>query len=127
MSEFRSWDSLTELEQLACTHWDMYKDAHGFRPRDIDVSNWTVEDFHREFDRLGEIIDREEKERIESEHQAGLRFEAQVAEWIANGTVANREAAIEKFHELNETDGDESYLCFKLGLSYSYFRPRVGF
>ena len=33
------------LESLAAHHWDLYKDAHGVRPRGIDTSNWTVEVF----------------------------------------------------------------------------------
>lgn len=121
MSEFRTWDELTELEQLGCTYWDMYKDAMGFRPRDIDTSNWAVEDFHKEFDRLGEIIDREENERILSEQKAAIRFENQVLSFIEMGMVDNRDEAIKLFHKLEQTHGDDVQLCFQLGLRYNFF------
>ena len=45
---FRYWEELTPLEQAAATWWDMYKDAYGIRPRGIDTSGWTLEDFRRE-------------------------------------------------------------------------------
>ena len=41
MTAFTTWEELTELEQAQATFWDMYKDAHGFRPRHIDTSSWT--------------------------------------------------------------------------------------
>ena len=65
MNEFKSWEEMSELEQAQCTYWDMYKDAYGVRPRGIDTSAWTVEDFDREFAELGGIIDREEEDRKE--------------------------------------------------------------
>ena len=74
-NEFRNWEELSDLERAECTFSDMYKDAHGFRPRGVDTSNWTLEDFGREFDRLEQIIDREETERIAREQQAITHFE----------------------------------------------------
>ena len=43
-----AWSDLSELEQLQSIYWDAYKDAHGIRPRGIDTSTWTVEDFEAE-------------------------------------------------------------------------------
>ena len=48
-NEFKSWEEMTVLEQYACQFWDMYKDAYGVRPRGIDTSSWTVEQFEAEF------------------------------------------------------------------------------
>jgi hypothetical protein len=121
----RHWDDLTYLEQLACTHWDMYKDAYGVRPRHIDVSKWTEQDFLHAFKELSEEMGREEQRQEERERFAAERFENQVNSWISKGTVSNREHAIEKFHVLEGTDGDLLYLCFCLGLSYHYFSKKV--
>ena len=57
-------DQMSRLEELQCIYWDMYKDAYGVRPRGIDTSSWTEDDFTSEFARLSEIIERENAERI---------------------------------------------------------------
>ena len=43
------------LEQYACIYSDMHKDAFGFRPRN-DVSEWTEDDFRKEFEILRKCI-----------------------------------------------------------------------
>ena len=55
MSEFKSWSELSPLEQAAGTFWDFYKEAYGVRPRHIDTSSWTLEDFDREFEMLARV------------------------------------------------------------------------
>lgn len=55
----KAWNELTKLEQLAITHWDAYKDAHGVRPRWIDTRQWTESDFEREIELLIEIMNRD--------------------------------------------------------------------
>ncbi|NBX87027.1 MAG: hypothetical protein EBQ97_00710, partial [Bacteroidetes bacterium] len=51
-----AWSDLSVLEQLQSIYWDAYKDAHGFRPRGIDTSTWTVQDFEVELAHLAEVI-----------------------------------------------------------------------
>ena len=121
MEQFKTWEEMSVLEQYACTYWDMYKDAYGVRPRGIDTSTWTLEDFSKEFDLLGKVIEEEEKARKEAEAKAVERFEAQVQSFINSG-AKNRETAIRWFHEAESTNGDEEYLCYCLGLPYGYFR-----
>ena len=121
MSDFKTWEEMTDLEQAQCMFWDMYKDAYGVRPRGIDTSTWTLEDFSKEFDLLGKVIEEEEKARKEAEAKAVERFEAQVQSFINSG-AKNRETAIRWFHEAESTNGDEEYLCYCLGLPYGYFR-----
>jgi hypothetical protein len=58
----KPWNELTRLEQLAITHWDAYKDAHGVRPRWIDTSQWTESDFESEIELLIEIMKRDNSE-----------------------------------------------------------------
>ena len=121
MSEFKSWEEMSVLEQMQCQFWDMYKDAYGSRPRGIDTTEWTEEEFMAEFETLGKVIEREEIARKESEAQASLRFEAQIQSMISSG-AKSREAALAWIHEAEGSNGDDEYLCFLLGLPYGYFR-----
>ena len=120
-TEFKSWDELTQLEQAQATFWDMYKDAYGFRPRGIDTSTWTLEQFTSEFVILGQAIDREETARKASEAQAVTAFERRVAELISMG-ARDYDMAMRWIHEAEETNGDNDYLAWTLGLPYQYFR-----
>jgi hypothetical protein len=121
MSEFKSWEEMSVLEQMQCQFWDMYKDAYGVRPRGIDTTEWTEEEFMAEFETLGKVIEREEIARKESEAQASIRFEAQIQSMISSG-AKSREAALAWIHEAEGSNGDDEYLCFLLGLPYGYFR-----
>jgi hypothetical protein len=120
-NEFKSWEEMSVLEQMQCQYWDMYKDAYGVRPRGIDTTNWTEEEFMAEFETLGKVIEREEIARKESETQASIRFEAQIQSMISSG-AKSREAALAWIHEAEGSNGDDEYLCFLLGLPYGYFR-----
>ena len=117
---FKAWEDLSVLEQMALTFWDMYKDAHGFRPRHIDTNGWSEEDFEREFRLLGEVIEQENARRLESEHVAKVRFEIRVQSIIEMG-AKDREMALRWIHEAEGSDGDNEYLCYLLGLPYRYF------
>ena len=121
MTELTSWEEMTTLEQYACTFWDMYKDAHGFRPRHIDTTSWTEADFEREFKELGEIMDREEILRKENEATAIHAFEMRMADLLRSG-AKDREMAMRWVHEAEGSNGDDEYLCFCVGLPYHYFR-----
>ena len=121
MSELKSWEEMSVLEQMQCQYWDMYKDAYGMRPRGIDTSTWTEAEFLNVFEQLAEVIQREEEQRKVNETEAAKRFEAQIDSLIASGAVS-RDAAIKWIHEAEGTGGDDDYLCFTLGLRYGYFR-----
>jgi len=118
--DFPSWEQMTTLEQYACTHWDMYKDAFGIRPRGIDTSAWTEADYLAEFKQLGEIIEREDIARKAAEGEAVEAFERRVAELMTMG-ARDRDMALRWIHEAEETNGDDSYLAWTLGLPYRYF------
>jgi hypothetical protein len=120
MSEFKSWEEMSELEQLACEYWDFYKEANGFRPRGIDTSSWTVEQFKAEFAELGRICEQNEAIRAEDEARAAARFEARIADLIASG-AGDRATAIRWVAEAEGAGRDAEYLCFLLGLEYGYF------
>ena len=126
MEAFKTWEEMTVLEQYACQYWDMYKDAYGVRPRGIDTSSWTEADFEREFVQLSKTIDENYREQLASEAKAVERFEAQVESFIQSG-AKDREMALRWIHEAEGSNGDEDYLCYLIGLPYSYFRKLDGF
>ena len=121
MRELTSWEDMTPLEQAQCTYWDMYKDAYGHRPRGIDTSSWTLAAFDAEFAVLGKIIEEENQQRQQAQAAAIVRFEEQVKSFIKMG-ANDRETALRWFHEAEQTNGDDEYLCFCLGLPYHYFK-----
>lgn len=120
-TEFKSWEELTQLEQAQSTYWDMYKDAYGVRPRGIDTSSWTLEQFEAEFLVLGVTIADAEIQRKESEENAVVVFEQRIYTLIHAG-AKDRATAIRWIHEAEDTHGDDEYLCYTLGLPYMYFR-----
>lgn len=122
-NEFRNWEELSDLERAECTFSDMYKDAHGFRPRGVDTSTWTLEDFGREFDRLEQIINREEQDRILRESQAIIHFERRLQELVKLG-AADRATAIRWCMGADEAD-DHDHLCYKNHLPYGYFQQQA--
>jgi len=124
MEEFKTWEEMSVLEQMACQYWDMYKDAHGIRPRGIDTSAWTEEDFMKEFEYLGRLITEQEEARVEAEHMASVKFEKRVVNLMCMG-AGDRETALRWIHEAEGTGGDDEYLCWTLGLSYGYFRKEM--
>ena len=122
--DFKTWEEMSVLEQMQCQYWDMYKDAYGMRPRGIDTSTWTEAEFLNVFEQLAEVIQREEEQRKINETEAAVRFEAQIDSLIAAGAVS-RDAALKWIHDVEESNGDDEYLCFVLGLPYGYFRKAV--
>jgi hypothetical protein len=121
MTAFTSWEDMTELEQAQATYWDIYKDAYGVRPRGVDTSGWTLETFRKEFDYLGQIIEREDIARKAAEGKSVEAFERRVAELISMG-AKDYNMAMRWIHEAEETNGDDDYLAWTLGLPYQYFR-----
>lgn len=120
-TEFKSWEELSELEQAQSIYWDMYKDAYGVRPRGVDTSTWTLEQFEDEFEGLGVAIEAGEKVRVQAEQHAIFSFEKRISDLILSG-ARDRATAMRWIHEAEGTMGDDEYLCYTLGLPYMYFR-----
>jgi hypothetical protein len=119
-NEFKSWEEMSKLEQAQCIYWDMYKDAYGIRPRGIDTSSWTLEQFEAEFAELGQTIEKEEAQRKINETKAIAEFEDRVANLMHTGT--NRERVIAWLMDAESANGDFEYFCYTQGLPYSYFK-----
>jgi hypothetical protein len=118
--DFPSWEDMSELEQAQCTYWDMYKDAHGVRPRGIDTSTWTIEKFEEEFESLQKAINANYEQDKEEQARAVEAFERRMAEMITLG-AKDAAMALRWIHEAEETSGDNDYLAWTLGLPYRYF------
>ena len=119
-NEFKSWEEMSALEQAQCTYWDMYKDAYGVRPRGVDTSTWTLEQFEAEFADLGRVIEQEDIQRKNAEIEAIAKFEDCVTNLMHTGT--NRERVIAWLMDAEGANGDFEYFCFTQGLPYSYFK-----
>jgi hypothetical protein len=119
-NELKSWEELTQLEQAQELYWDMYKDAYGIRPRGIDTSSWTLEQFDAEFEGLGFVIEQAEAQRKIDEGEAIVKFEDRVTNLMHTGT--NRDRVIAWLMDAEGANGDFEYFCFTQGLPYSYFK-----
>jgi hypothetical protein len=119
-NELKSWEEMSSLEQAQCIYWDMYKDAYGIRPRGIDTSFWTLEQFEAEFAVLGRTIEQEEAQRKIAETEAISKFEDSVTNLMHTGT--NRERVIAWLMDAEGANGDFEYFCFTQGLPYGYFK-----
>ena len=121
MNELLGWNGLSPLEQASCEFSDFYKEAHGFRPRHIDTSRWTLEDFDREFEVLAVVCKENAALRDAQEAAAVVRFEKRIVDLIAIG-AKDRAMAIRWIAEAEECGGDMEYLCFLVGVPYGYFK-----
>lgn len=119
---FKSWEEMSVLEQYQCQYWDMYKDAYGVRPRWIDTTKWTLEDFEAEFASLATAIEQEEIARKAAEAEAIVRFEDRVQNLLHTGT--NRDRVIAWLMDAEGCNGDFEYFCFTQGLPYGYFNVK---
>ena len=115
-----AWEEMSPLEQAQCQYWDMYKDAYGVRPRGVDTSGWSLEDFDKEFEVLAQAINQEEADRKIREAEAIVAFEDRVLNLMHTGT--NRERVIAWLMDAEGANGDLEYFCFTQGLPYGYFR-----
>lgn len=123
MSDFKSWEEMSVLEQMQCQYWDMYKDAYGVRPRGVDTSSWTEVEFEAEFKLLGEIIEQEYIARKEAEARDIAKFEQHVINTICMG-AKDRETALRWIMDSSSANGDWEYFCFLHGLPYGYFKMK---
>jgi hypothetical protein len=122
MSDFKSWEEMSVLEQMQCQYWDMYKDAYGIRPRGIDTSSWTEADFENEFASLGAVIEQEYIQRKAAEAKAIVDFEDRVTNLMHTST--NRARVIAWLMDAEGANGDFEYFCFTQGLPYGYFNVK---
>jgi len=119
-------NEMTRTEELQCIYWDMYKDAHGIRPRHVDTTHWTEEMFVAEFEALELAIRQEELLRAFNEGQAIERFEARLANLMATG-AQDRATAIRWIMEAEGAAGDPDFAEYLLGVPYGYISKNYDF
>lgn len=124
MEEFKTWEEMSRKEQLECIVWDAYKDAHGIRPRHLNLAAMTEQELEAELNYLSKLIEEQETARIEAEHLAACKFEQRILDLKSMG-AEDRGTAIRWIHEAEGSNGDDEYLCFLLGLRYGYFKEEL--
>ena len=116
-------ETMTRQEELINIFWDMYKDAHGFRPRHMmeALQSMTEAEIEADLDRLQAIIQDNEMIRKHDEEKAAHAFEMRLQGLMACG-AKDREMALRWIHEAEGSNGDDEFLCYLVGLPYQYFR-----
>jgi hypothetical protein len=97
---------------------DLHKDAYGYRPRG-EWHRWqamTDEAKQSWWNSMCQTIDREEAERREEEDAARVRLVAILDRYAAAGVTGDD--ALRALHDVYETDGDDEYLDYQLGVAY---------
>jgi hypothetical protein len=119
--EMLSWNELSRKEQLAATHYDFYKDVHGVRPRWMNYDEMTEAQLEAELDQLSKEAEVQAKAEAIAHAKAAEDVEHVILNLQMSG-AKSRAMAIKWLHEANNTDGDDDYLCYHLGLPYGYFK-----
>jgi hypothetical protein len=73
---------------------------------------------------LQTVIHASERQRELDEAFNIKRFEARVASIIELG-ARDRAMALRWIHEAEDTDGDDEYLCYRVGVPYGYIKTEV--
>lgn len=113
-----------DRESLIDLYWDMYKEAYNVRPRHVDFNSMTMEQMTKDIEYFESVVQENYKQRLIDEAHAIEQFEIRVAAVIATG-AGTREDAIRWIHEAEDTQGDDDYLCYNLGLPYGYFARKT--
>ena len=117
----RTWEQLTEREQLLTYISDVHKDAYGFRPRG-SYDNYSVVELKAELDRLCEIAEEEYKRQQELEAEAYKALHKHLADLVSIGAKDFKQAlAWDIQAEECEHDGfiDFGFYCYKKGIAYN--------
>ena len=117
----KTWEQLTEREQLLTYISDVHKDAYGFRPRG-SYDNYSVVELKAELDRLCEIAEEEYKRQQELEAEAYKALHKHLADLVSIGARDFKQAlAWDIQAEECEHEGfvDFGFYCYKKGIAYN--------
>lgn len=123
----KTWEEMSEREQLECNHYELYKDVNGFRPRHIDYSKMSDAELKADFDFLVERLAEVQAEEAAREAAAVKEFEELVQHTIEAG-ARTRENAIKWLFEAENDPyvfADPDYYCHSHGLPYGYFNKEA--
>jgi len=103
---------------------DLHKDAYGFRPSQSFWEYWTSSDDDRKqriWDDLLGALEREMEYQREQEANAIKEFDAMLVRLYQTG-AKDLEQALIWTHAAYDTNGDDEYLEYKLGLPFNHIR-----
>lgn len=117
---FKTWEDLTEVEQLQSEYSDFYKEVNGVRPRFMSDEQWnSAEWLNAQLKELAVMNEIKMTEDDRREQQAIAEFEVKVDAIIACG-AKDRESAIRWILDANDAVNDPDYACYQLNLPYGY-------
>ena len=116
-----SWETMTIKEQLAATHYDLYKDVHGIRPRWYDYESMTEEELRAELVQLSAEAEVQNREYEIRQKEAITHFEDQLNN-LADS--ADPVTATRWLMEAVDADGDPEYFEYLNGLPYGFLKQR---
>jgi hypothetical protein len=105
---------MTELEELESLYCDMHKDVYGVKARWYKAE--SVEQARADLDRLQVALNEQMAADARAQQQAIAAFE-ELAKSYGGVETAKRWQ-----HQAYNTNGDDEFLCYHLGLPYGYFK-----
>lgn len=117
----QTWNEMSRRDQLAATHYDMYKDVHGIRPRWMNYDAMTEQELEAELNQLSVELEHVIAEEKRAQEIAIEKFEKHVTNTICMG-ARDRETALRWIMDASNADGDWEYFCYENNLPYGYFR-----
>ena len=109
-----SWENLSELEQLESIYCEMYKDVYGVKARWYKAAN--VGQARIDLAVLQAELEAQMERDAQAQQDAIAAFE-ELAKSCGGVETAKRWQ-----HQAYNTDGDDEFLCYHLGLPYGYFK-----
>lgn len=108
-----SWEDLSELEQLQSIYCEMHKDVYGVKARWYRPE--SVEQARADLAALGKELEAEMEREAAAQQEAIAAFQQLVASYGFENAKAWQ-------HQAYDTNGDDEFLCWHLGLPYGYFK-----
>lgn len=127
----KTWDEMTDREQLECIHYEMHKDTYGFRNHSYDYTIVSDEELQADMARMAIRMEEDAAEEKRLEEAAIARFEAKLADMQV--CIAGCETRAQALRWLLESLGEEMFLydadyaCFEFGLPYGYLNKEEMF
>lgn len=118
MEAFKTWEELSELEQLEVTYCEMHKDVYGVKARWYKAE--SVEQARKDIELLGEALRRENE--LQSRREADSIHDFEMV--ILKHCGGDFEKGVRWQHDACGTDGDDEFLEYNLGLPYGYINRR---
>ena len=103
---------------------DLHKDAYGFRPSQSFWEYWDEANDARKqriWDDLLDALDREMEYQRQREAEAIVDFNRRIEMLMSMG-AKDYEMAIKWLHDAHDTNGDDEYLEYTLGLPFGHIR-----